>query len=74
MAPALPHDVWLNIADFVPSLALRSLYPVNASLFHIALDARYRQLSFIYWDDRLLRNLIRLRYAQHTPMPLMYPF
>lgn len=67
MPPVLPHDVWLNIAGFLPTLALRALYPVNASLLHIALDARYRQVSFIYWDDRLLRNLIRLRYVYiHT--------
>ncbi|EKM81575.1 hypothetical protein AGABI1DRAFT_125949 [Agaricus bisporus var. burnettii JB137-S8] len=60
MSPVLPHDVWLNIAGFLPTLTLRALYSVNASLLHIALDARYRQVSFIYWDDRVLRNLIRL--------------
>lgn len=63
-SPALPHDVWLNIANYIPFLVLRNLYSLNSSLFHIALDARYRQISFIYWDDRLLRNLIRLRYVQ----------
>ncbi|KAF9454431.1 hypothetical protein P691DRAFT_396790 [Macrolepiota fuliginosa MF-IS2] len=61
MPANLPHDVWLNIAGHLPILGLRTLYSVNAALFHIALDARYRQISLIYWDDRLLRTLIRLR-------------
>jgi hypothetical protein len=60
-APGLPHDLWLNIASFLPILSLRTLATLNSALFHIALDARYRQISFIYWDDRLLRNLIRLK-------------
>ncbi|KXN86216.1 hypothetical protein AN958_10404 [Leucoagaricus sp. SymC.cos] len=59
--PALPHDVWVNIANFIPVLSLRQLATLNSSLLHIALDARYRQISFIYWDHRLLRNLIRLK-------------
>ncbi|KAF5361737.1 hypothetical protein D9756_002140 [Leucocoprinus leucothites] len=59
--PALPHDVWLNIAAFLPVLSLRTLYSLNSSLCNIAFDARYRQVSFIYWDDRLLRNLVRLK-------------
>ncbi|KXN88000.1 hypothetical protein AN958_07812, partial [Leucoagaricus sp. SymC.cos] len=53
--------VWVNIANFIPVLSLRQLATLNSSLLHIALNAHYRQISFIYWDHRLLRNLIRLK-------------
>ncbi|KAF8159281.1 hypothetical protein B0H34DRAFT_655178 [Crassisporium funariophilum] len=57
----IPHDIWLHIAQFVPALFLSDLISLNSAFFHIAMDCRYRQMSFAYLDNRMLRSLSRLR-------------
>ncbi|KAF8997847.1 hypothetical protein BDQ17DRAFT_835024 [Cyathus striatus] len=61
ISPTLPHDVWLQVAHFVPAQTLRTLYSVNTIFFNIAMDLRYRQMSFAYLDNRMLKNLVRLK-------------
>ena len=60
--PVLPPDIWLNIASFLPALVLCELISLNSTFFEIAMDYRYRQLSFAYFDNRMLRSISRLRY------------
>ncbi|TFK21763.1 hypothetical protein FA15DRAFT_672223 [Coprinopsis marcescibilis] len=57
----LPHDIWVHVSQFLPALLLRDLLSVNHSFFEIAMDCRYRQLIFAYLDDRMLKNMARLR-------------
>lgn len=59
----IPHDIWLHIAEYIPALVLRNLLIVNRSFFDIAMDCRYRQMSFVYLDNRMVRNLVRLKYV-----------
>jgi len=60
---ALPHDLWLHVAHFLPALVLRDLISLNSTFFDIAMDCRYRQMSFAYLDNRMFRSLARLKYA-----------
>lgn len=42
--PVLPFDVWEHIAHYVPDDQLEQLYPLNRSLFQLAMSIRYRKL------------------------------
>jgi hypothetical protein len=58
---ALPADIWECVAVFLPWRDLYPLISVNRALYHIVLDARYRE---IHWDkvDRFMtKTLVRLR-------------
>lgn len=57
----LPHDIWLNVASFVKPSSLESLMSLNSTFFHLAMDIRYRQISFAFLDNNMLRNLVRLQ-------------
>jgi len=57
----IPHEIWLHIAQFIPALVLKDLYALNSAFFEIAMDCRYRQMSFAYLDKRMLRSLARLK-------------
>ncbi|TFK65118.1 hypothetical protein BDN72DRAFT_962730 [Pluteus cervinus] len=58
----LPYDIWLHIARFLPAEHVRRLYCVNHAWYDIAMDERYRSVSFQYWSDpETQRNLRRLR-------------
>jgi len=59
--PNLPHDVWLHIAHFIPPSALPDLISLNSTFFDLAMDCRYRQMTFAYLSDKMLRNLTRLK-------------
>ncbi|KAH9479266.1 hypothetical protein JR316_0007854 [Psilocybe cubensis] len=58
---AIPHEIWLHIAHFLPALVLQDLLTVNSAFFQLAMDCRYRQMSFAYLDNRMLRRLARLK-------------
>ncbi|KAF8815391.1 hypothetical protein BYT27DRAFT_7333934 [Phlegmacium glaucopus] len=57
----LPRDIWLHVAQFLPGLFLCDLISLNSTFFEIAMDYRYRQMSFAYFDNRMIRSLSRLR-------------
>ncbi|KAG6916273.1 hypothetical protein DXG01_007617 [Tephrocybe rancida] len=59
--PHLPHEIWLHVAQFVPALVLEGLLSVNGTFYDIAMDCRYRQMSFAFLDSRMLRNVVRLQ-------------
>ncbi|KAF8184470.1 hypothetical protein BJ912DRAFT_853076 [Pholiota molesta] len=57
----IPHEIWLHIAQFIPVRVLLSLISLNSTFFQLAMDYRYRQMSFAYLDNRMIRSLVRLR-------------
>ncbi|KAG6832767.1 hypothetical protein H0H87_000420 [Tephrocybe sp. NHM501043] len=57
----LPHEIWLNVAQFIPASVLERLISVNSTFYDIAMDCRYRQMSFAFLDNRMLRNVTRLK-------------
>jgi hypothetical protein len=61
--PTLPHDVWLHVAQFIPALNIPDLISINSTFFDLAMDSRYRQMSFAYLDHKMVRNLARLKYV-----------
>ncbi|KDR80901.1 hypothetical protein GALMADRAFT_241405 [Galerina marginata CBS 339.88] len=58
---AIPHEIWMHIAQFLPASVLQDLLSVNSAFFEVAMDYRYRQMSFAYLDNRMLRSLARLK-------------
>jgi hypothetical protein len=61
MPTALPHDVWLHIAQFISPREIPGLISLNSLFFNLAMDSRYRQVSFAYLDNKMFRNLTRLK-------------
>ncbi len=59
---SLPPQVWVAIAHFIPALCLKDMLSVNRFFFNLAMDYRYRQISFTYLNERMLWLLVRLRY------------
>ncbi|KAG5642235.1 hypothetical protein DXG03_003359 [Asterophora parasitica] len=57
----LPHEIWLHISQYIPASVLEGLVSVNSTFYDIAMDCRYRQISFAFLDNRMLRNLQRLK-------------
>ncbi|KAF8957119.1 hypothetical protein BDZ97DRAFT_121376 [Flammula alnicola] len=58
---AIPHEIWLHIAQFIPVRTLQDLIGLNSTFFELAMNYRYRQMSFAYLDNRMLRSLARLK-------------
>lgn len=61
---ALPTELWLRIAHFIPDLDLFRLASVNHLFLNLVTDRRYRHL--LIDDDRpsaLLHKLAKLEYA-----------
>ncbi|KAG5652723.1 hypothetical protein H0H81_003974 [Sphagnurus paluster] len=42
----IPSDIWVYIAQFVPSKSLCNLYSLNSIFLHLALNERYKALDF----------------------------
>lgn len=62
--PELSYDIWLNISRYIYKDQLKELYSVNRALFEIAMDERYREVSFLCLSEKdTQRNLARLRYV-----------
>ncbi|KAJ7777358.1 hypothetical protein B0H16DRAFT_955537 [Mycena metata] len=58
---SLPTEIWQQISDCIPPQHVADLYSVNRSWFDIAMNARYRQISFAFLNRAMLRDLSRLR-------------
>ncbi|KAF8909251.1 hypothetical protein CPB84DRAFT_1765649 [Gymnopilus junonius] len=56
-----PNEIWMHIVEYLPVQALHDLMNVNSVFFQAAMDFRYRQISFAYLDNRMLRSLARLK-------------
>ncbi|KAJ7173641.1 hypothetical protein C8R46DRAFT_1256012 [Mycena filopes] len=60
MSLSLPSELWHHVAEYVPPQHLADLYSVKP--FHeIAMNVRYRQISFAFLNRAMLRDLTRLR-------------
>ncbi|KAF9034723.1 hypothetical protein BDZ89DRAFT_1062446 [Hymenopellis radicata] len=57
----LPFDIWIQIAHDIPPLDLEDLLSVNSAFFHLAMEQRYRQISFAYLGRKMMRLLWRLK-------------
>ncbi|TFK69100.1 hypothetical protein BDN72DRAFT_878648 [Pluteus cervinus] len=57
----VPHEIWLHIAHYLPATNLCKLISLNSTFFELAMDCRYRQISFTYLNDHTLKSLIRLQ-------------
>ncbi|KAG6812048.1 hypothetical protein H0H92_004632 [Tricholoma furcatifolium] len=58
---SLPHEIWLHVAQFIPASVLEGLISVNSTFYDLAMDCRYRQMSFAFLDSRMERNVARLK-------------
>ncbi len=58
---SLPFDIWIQIAHGIPRLDLEDLLSVNSAFFHLAMEQRYRQISFAYLGRKMMRLLWRLK-------------
>ncbi|KAJ7460744.1 hypothetical protein FB451DRAFT_1405285 [Mycena latifolia] len=56
-----PPEIWLQVAEYLPPLVVADLYSVNSQWFDIAMNARYRQISFAFLNRAMVRDLARLR-------------
>jgi hypothetical protein len=64
MSIKVPDDVWYHIARFIRRGELRKLYSVNRTFFEIAMDERYREVTFGgLADEKSLRRMTRVRYS-----------
>ncbi|KAJ7590889.1 hypothetical protein C8J56DRAFT_934147 [Mycena floridula] len=73
---ALPYDIWCLIARFIEPLQLSGLFSLNSALFNIAMDQRYRSISFAYLSVNMLRVMRRLRdptVARRVRILYIYP-
>ena len=62
MAPIIPPELWLRVAQFIPASVLRNLYSVNPVFLDLALNERYREINFaIGWTDTTLKHLKHLK-------------
>ena len=56
----IPRDIWLHIAEFIPEPDLCSMITVNSVFFELGMEARYREVSISYLEDKIVRKLVRL--------------
>ncbi|PPQ65252.1 hypothetical protein CVT24_011407 [Panaeolus cyanescens] len=62
LAPLLlPNAIWIQIASYLPASTVQRLMGVNAAFFELAMDLKYRQVSFAYLDERMVKLVGRLR-------------
>ena len=57
----LPREIWLHVANFIKPSALEDLIGLNSTFYQLAMDCRYRQISFAFLDNKMLRNIVRLK-------------
>ena len=59
----LPLDILFRIAQFIPETDLKNMLTVSPAFFDIAMDARYRRVSFYDLGNvEVMRRLERLRF------------
>ena len=45
MVPIVPPEIWLRVAQFIPTSVLRNLYSVNRIFLDLALNERYNDIN-----------------------------
>ena len=57
MVPTLPPELWLMIAQFIPSSVLRNLYSVDPVFLDLALNDRYSDITVEECGSATLKHL-----------------
>jgi hypothetical protein len=60
----IPDDIWSYIAEMLPLNTLRDMLTVNRVFFEMAMNARYREVSFLHIDSNTIKLLQRLKYVE----------
>ncbi|KAF7289490.1 Polygalacturonase 3 [Mycena chlorophos] len=56
-----PPEIWSLVAAHLPPSVCANLYSVNRQWFDIAMNIRYREISFAFLNQKMLHELTRLR-------------
>ncbi|KAJ3497710.1 hypothetical protein NLJ89_g10313 [Agrocybe chaxingu] len=59
--PDLPPEIWCTVALYLPNDALKELYAVNRAFFDLAMNERYREVSFRKINESVMRQIEALR-------------
>ncbi|KAL0958525.1 hypothetical protein HGRIS_000666 [Hohenbuehelia grisea] len=65
---ALPDDIWLEVAKYIPAKVLRGFYRINALFFNISMNLRYAEVHLSALTtrlDRLVEHLKLVVFAYH---------
>jgi hypothetical protein len=58
----VPDDLLIYISTFLTSFYIAKLLSVSRTFFHLAMDARYREIAFgSPWDPKEMRLMRRLQ-------------
>lgn len=60
----LPPEIWLNIAQHLPSDSLQRLSTLNHALYEAAMDDRYSRMHLGAFGANIIRNMILIKYVQ----------
>jgi len=62
MVPAIPPEIWITTAEFIPSSILRNLYSVNPVFLHLALNDKYSDINLaVTWSPQTAKYLKHLK-------------
>lgn len=59
----LPHEIWEEICSFLDSNETKGLYAINSALFEIAMNERYRDISFTRHERKEVKFYIHIMYV-----------
>jgi hypothetical protein len=59
----LPPDIWVRVAEYLPSKQLPGMISVNRTFYNLVLDTRYRTVELATINPPALRLLKRLEYV-----------
>jgi hypothetical protein len=58
MAPTLPPEIWLRIAQFIPRSILLKLYSVNSVFLDLSLKASFNHITFaLEWRENTAKKI-----------------
>ncbi|KAJ8481175.1 hypothetical protein ONZ45_g15393 [Pleurotus djamor] len=57
----LPHEIWLHIVHYIPDDELKKLYSVNSLFLDLALNTKYKELTFQWLNLSEIRLLNRIQ-------------
>ncbi|KAF9466601.1 hypothetical protein BDZ94DRAFT_1212744 [Collybia nuda] len=60
MSDPFPTEIWLHLSQFLPSDSLQGMMEVNRIFFEMAMDARYKEISFMSFNPSEAKMLERL--------------
>jgi hypothetical protein len=58
----IPRDVWLYLGQFISDDDLRRLISLNSAFLELGMNARYRDISLHFLEERTIIYLVRLNH------------